>query len=74
MSRFIFSENLCKRRDTIQSSSNAGCFNILCTDINNANLLAVSYSDRTVAFFDADGKHQTTKTIRNKTCNATLLK
>jgi len=74
MSRFIFIENLCKRRDAIQSSSNAGCFNVLCTDINNDNLLAVSYSDRTVAFFDADGKHQTSKTIRNKTCNAAILK
>jgi intraflagellar transport protein 140 len=87
MAHFTFVEHLCKRNnDTgtaeLSSNSTTPSSSILCTDITTIGctprtrqtILSVSYADRTIAFFDIDGRQQASKTIRNKTYNAHLLK
>lgn len=87
MAHFTFVEHLCKRNDDtgateLSSNSTAPSSSILCTDIitigctvrTKQTILTVSFSDRTIAFFDVDGRQQSSKTIRNKTSNTHLLK
>lgn len=86
MTRLSFAEHLCKRNHDANttefpSNSTPSC-SILCTDIitigcmlpKKQTLLAVSYTDRTISFFDIEGRQQTPKSIRNKTSNTHMLK